>query len=147
MVETLSTFLTMHVYSWNWIFYLNCIIWCYWIRRVVLMRMSWVKAQDDWVVIFSYEMWVIRSVNRVYVDNLGLTGTEETLPKFCWKFWWNLYIYIYKKKNLPEIFQYIAKKNVEKSWSLQLVSERGCDSVDFISIESIMNYVSWDRMN
>jgi len=23
MVETLSTFLTMHVYSWNWIFYLN----------------------------------------------------------------------------------------------------------------------------
>ena len=28
-------------------------------------------------------------------------------------------IYIYKKKNLPEIFQYIAKKNVEKSWSLQ----------------------------
>ena len=144
MVETLSTFLTMHVYSWNWIFYLNCIIWCYWIRRVVLMRMSWVKAQDDWVVIFSYEMWVIRSVNRVYVDNLGPTSIGETLPKFWWKFWWNLYI---KKKNLPEIFQYIAKKNVEKSWSLQLVSERGCDSVDFISIESIMNYVSWDRMN
>ena len=120
MVETLSTFLTMHlstfltmhVYSWNWIFYLNCIIWCYWIRCVVLMRMSWVEAQDDWVVILSYKMWVIRNVNRVYVDNLEPTGTGETLPKFWWKFWWNLYIYI--KKKLPEIFQYIAKKNVEK---------------------------------
>ena len=98
MVETLSTFFTMHVYSWNWIFYLNCIIWCYWIRRVVLMRRSWVEAQDDWVVILNYKMWAIRSVNRVYVDNLGLTGTEETLPKFCWKFWWDLYIYIKKKK-------------------------------------------------
>ena len=97
MVETLSTFLTMHVYSWNWIFYLNCIIWCYWIRCVVLMRMSWVEAQDDWVVILSYKMWVIRSVNRVYINNLGPTGTGETLPKFWWKFWWNLYIYIKKK--------------------------------------------------
>ena len=148
MVETLSTFFTMHVYSWNWIFYLNCIIWCYWIRRVVLMRRSWVEAQDDWVVILSYKMWAIRSVNRVYVDNLGLTGTVETLPKFCWKFWWNLYIYIYiKKKNLPEIFQCIAKKDVGKSRLLQLVSERGCDSVDFVSMKSTLNHVTWYRMN
>lgn len=76
------------------------------------MRMSWVEAQDDWVVILSYY-----KCKRVYVDNLGPTGTGETLPKF----WWNLYIYIYIKKNLPEIFQYIAKKNVEKSGPLQLV--------------------------
>ena len=107
MVETLSTFLTMHVFIWT------AIIWCYWIRSVVLMRMSWVEAQDDWVVILSSKMWVIRSVNRVYVDNLGPTGTGETLSKF----WWNLCIYIYIK--LPEIFQYIAKKNVEKSRPLQ----------------------------
>ena len=127
MVETLSTFLTMHlstfltmhVYSWNWIFYLNCIIWCYWIRRVVLMRRSWVEAQDDWVVILSYKMWAIRSVNRVYVDNLGLTGTEETLPKFCWKFWWNLYIYIYKKKI------YLKFSNVSRK---RMWENRGCYS-------------------
>ena len=111
MVETLSTFLTMHVYSWNWIFYLNCIIWCYWIRRVVLMRMSWVKAQDDWVVIFSYEMWVIRSVNRVYVDNLGPTSIGETLPKFWWKFWWNLYI---KKKKFTWNFPIYCEKECRK---------------------------------
>jgi hypothetical protein len=28
-----------------------------------------------------------------------------------------------------------------------LVSERGCDSVDFISMGSLMNRVSWDKMN
>jgi hypothetical protein len=139
IVETLSTYLTMHVYSWNWMFHLNYIIWCYWIRCVVLMITSWVETQDDWVVILSYEMWAIRSVNRVYVDNLGPTSIGETLPKF----WWNLYI----KKKLPENFQYIAKKNVEKSGLFQLVSERGCDSVDFVSMKSIMNHVSWDRMN
>ena len=35
--------------------------------------MSWAKTQDDWVVIWSYEMCDIRSVNRIYVDNLGPT--------------------------------------------------------------------------
>jgi hypothetical protein len=30
----------------------------------------------------SYEMWDIRSVNRLYVDNLGPLGIEETLQKF-----------------------------------------------------------------
>ena len=45
------------------------------------MRMSWVETQDDWVVILSYEMWDIRSVNKVYVDNLGPTSIRETLPK------------------------------------------------------------------
>ena len=34
-----------------------------------------------------------------------------------------------------------------KSGLLQLVSERGCDSVDLLSMESIMNRVSWYRMN
>ena len=134
MVESLSTYLTMHVYRWNRIFHLNYIIWCYWIKCFVLMIMSWVVTQDDWVVILSYEMWVIISANRVYVDNLGPTSIGETLLKF----WWNLYI----KKNLPENFQYITKKKVEKSGLLQLVSERGCDSIDFISMESIMNHVS-----
>ena len=85
------------------------------------MITSWVETQDDWVVILSYEMWAIRSVNRVYVDNLGPTSIEETLPKF----WWNLYI----KKQLPENFQYIAKKNVEKSGLLHygtgLVTQKG----------------------
>jgi len=46
------------------------------------MIMSWVVTQDDWVVILSYEMWDIRSVNRVYVDNLGPTSIGETLPIF-----------------------------------------------------------------
>jgi len=80
------------------------------------MIMSWVETQDDWVVILSYEIWDIRSVNRVYVDNLGPTSIGETLPKF----WWILYIT--KKKNLPENFQYIAKKNVEKSGCYNLQS-------------------------
>ena len=56
--------------------------------------------------------WVIISVKRVYVDNLGPTGTGETLPKFWWKFWWNLYIYI--KKNLPEIFPIYCEKEGRK---------------------------------
>jgi hypothetical protein len=34
MFVTLSTYLTVYVYSWNWIFYLNYIIW-YWIRSGV----------------------------------------------------------------------------------------------------------------
>jgi hypothetical protein len=42
------------------------------------MIMSWVETQDDWVVILSYEMWDIRSVNKVYVDNLGPTSIGET---------------------------------------------------------------------
>jgi hypothetical protein len=77
------------------------------------MIMNWVETRDDWVVIFSYEMWDIRSVNRVYVDNLGPTSIGETLPNF----WWNMY-----KKKLPENFQYIAKKNVEKSGLLHICS-------------------------
>ena len=32
--------------------------------------------------------------------------------------------------------------SLEKVGSLQLVSERGCDSVDLLSMESIMNRVS-----
>ena len=119
-MKLLVLFFTMHVYSWNWIFYLNCIIWCYWIRRVVLMRRSWVEAQDDWVVILSYKMWAIRSVNRVYVDNLGLTGTEETLPKFCWKFWWDLYIYIKKKKKF--------------TWNFPMYREKGCGKIEVVTV-------------
>jgi hypothetical protein len=30
----------------------------------------------------SYKMWDIRSVNKLYVDNLGPPGIGETLPKF-----------------------------------------------------------------
>jgi hypothetical protein len=38
-------------------------------------------------------------------------------------------------------------KGCRKPELLQLVSERGCDSVDFINIESMTNHVSYDRMN
>jgi len=34
---------------------------------------------DSWL---SYEMWDIRSVNKLYVDILGPFGIGETLPKF-----------------------------------------------------------------
>ena len=30
----------------------------------------------------SYEIWDIRSVNKVYIDNLGPSGIGETLMKF-----------------------------------------------------------------
>jgi hypothetical protein len=30
----------------------------------------------------SYEVWDIRSVNKLYVDNLGPPDIGETLPKF-----------------------------------------------------------------
>ena len=51
------------------------------------------------------------------------------------------------KKKITWKFPMYREKECRKSGLLQLVSERGCDSVDFISIESIMNHVSWDRMN
>jgi hypothetical protein len=37
------------------------------------------KMIGSWL---RYEMWNIRSVNRLYVDNLGPPGIGETLPKF-----------------------------------------------------------------
>ena len=49
-----------------------------------------------------------------------LPSIRETLPKFWYKFWWNLYI---KNKKLPGNFQYIAKKKVEKSRLLQKSSK------------------------
>jgi hypothetical protein len=30
----------------------------------------------------SYEVWDIRSVNKLYIDNLGPPDIGETLPKF-----------------------------------------------------------------
>ena len=39
------------------------------------------------------------------------------------------------------------KKRYRKSRLLWLVSKRDCDFVDFINIESMMNCVSYDRMN
>jgi len=37
------------------------------------------KMIESWL---SYEMWDIRSVNRLYVDNLGPPDIGETLLKF-----------------------------------------------------------------
>ena len=37
------------------------------------------KTIESWL---SYEMWNIRSVNRLYVDNLEPPGITETLSKF-----------------------------------------------------------------
>ena len=79
-------------------------------------------------------------VNKVYVDNLRPTSIEETLLEF----WWNLYIYIYikkKKKITRKKFPMYREIGCGKSGLLQLVSERGCDSVDLLSMESIMNRV------
>jgi hypothetical protein len=41
------------------------------------------KTIGSWL---SYEMWDIRSVNKVYVDNLWPPGIGEILPKFWWEF-------------------------------------------------------------
>jgi hypothetical protein len=70
------------------------------------MIMSWVETHDDWDVILSYEMWDIRSVNRVYVDNLGPTSIGETAEILVEI----LVEPVYWKKKLPENFQYIARK-------------------------------------
>jgi hypothetical protein len=56
-------------------------------------------------------MWDIRSVNKIYVDNLRPTSIEET----CWNFDRNFGGTCISKKTLPENFQYTVKKNVEKS--------------------------------
>jgi len=50
-------------------------------------------------------MWDIRSVNRVYVDNLGPPSIGETLPNFGGNFGGTCI----SKKKLPENFQCIAK--------------------------------------
>jgi hypothetical protein len=59
----------------------------YVINIIVVMMMIFVGLKPmmigSWL---SYEIWDTRSVNRVYVDNLGSPGIGETLPKRWWKF-------------------------------------------------------------
>ena len=59
----------------------------YVINIIVVMMMMFVGLKPmmigSWL---SYEIWDTRSVNRVYVDNLGSPGIGETLPKCWWKF-------------------------------------------------------------
>jgi hypothetical protein len=71
---------------------------------MVVMMMMFVglrpRTIGSWL---SYEMWDSRSVNRVYVDNLGLPGISETLSKFWWKFRWTFIWELYKK-NYPYFY-------------------------------------------
>ena len=57
------------------------------------------KMIGSWL---SYEMWDIRSINMIYVDNLGPPGLGEALPKFWLTFIWELYkkklhVFLYTK--------------------------------------------------
>jgi hypothetical protein len=52
-----------------------------------MMMMMFVELRLKTIGLWlSYEMWNIRSANRVYVDNVGPPDIGETLPKFRWKF-------------------------------------------------------------
>ena len=105
MFVTLSNYLTMHVYSWNQNFHLNYIIWCYWIRCVVLMMMSWVEIQDDWI-----RMWIKIGSVIWFCRYLGTSrykgDSTEILVEILVE-----PVYL-KKNNLLENFQCFTKKDV-----------------------------------
>lgn len=102
-----------HLFLYNDIccsmYVINIVVEMMMMMMVVRLRPRMIES---WL---SYKIWDIRSVNRLYVDNLRPSGIGKTLPKFQKTSIWKLY----KKKYLPCL---LISLEVICSWKIENVT-------------------------